>query len=200
MVFGCENMPTQPPQTKYVMSWWRHQMQPFSALLALCAGNSPPGEFPAQRPVMWSFDVFFDLRLNKRLSKQSWGCWFETPPWSLRRQCNATTILAKGVRLTVAYTGPVPTPPQAKCWILNWRSAGFRTSLWEKQTTKKLGSKFRIYFKALIFILNNWKTTSFGLKMTFCWSYLFCLRVLVNIYRKTGFTLQNLSKYLPQPA
>ena len=38
-----------------------------SALLALCAG-----EFPAQRPVTRSFDVFFDLRLNKQLSKQSW--------------------------------------------------------------------------------------------------------------------------------
>ena len=37
------------------------------------------GEFPAQRPVTRSFDVFFDLRLNKRLSKQSWGWWFETP-------------------------------------------------------------------------------------------------------------------------
>ena len=46
------------------MSWWRHQMETFSALLALCAGNSPiSGEFPAQRPVMRSFDVFFDLSL-----------------------------------------------------------------------------------------------------------------------------------------
>ena len=32
--------------------WWRHQMETFSALLAICAGNSPvPGDFPAQRPV-----------------------------------------------------------------------------------------------------------------------------------------------------
>ena len=39
-------------------SWWRHQMETFSALLALCAGNSPvPGEFPTQRPVTRSFDV-----------------------------------------------------------------------------------------------------------------------------------------------
>ena len=43
-------------------------------------GNSPAtGEFPAQRPVTRSFDVFFDLRLNKRLSKQWCGWWFETP-------------------------------------------------------------------------------------------------------------------------
>ena len=55
-------------------------METFSTLLAICAGNSPvPGEFPAQRPVTQSFDVFFDLRLNKRLSKQSWGWWSETP-------------------------------------------------------------------------------------------------------------------------
>ena len=60
-------------------AWWRHQMETFSALLAICAGNSPvPGEFPTQRPVTRSFDVFFDLRLNTRLSKQSWGWWFET--------------------------------------------------------------------------------------------------------------------------
>ena len=55
----------------------------------LCGEFTGPGEFPAQRPVTRSFDVFFYLRLNKRLSKQSWGWWFETPPWSLWRQCNA---------------------------------------------------------------------------------------------------------------
>ena len=47
-------------------------METFSALLAICAGNSPVnGEFPTQRPVTWSFDVIFDLRLNEWLSKQS---------------------------------------------------------------------------------------------------------------------------------
>ena len=64
-------------------------METFSALLALCAGNSLViGDFPAQRPVTWSFDVFFDLHPNKRLSKQSWGWWFETPSHSLSRHCN----------------------------------------------------------------------------------------------------------------
>ena len=34
---SCQNM---------VISWWRHKMETFSALLALCAGNSPvTGEF-----------------------------------------------------------------------------------------------------------------------------------------------------------
>ena len=73
--------------------WWRHQMEIFSALLAICAGNSPvSGEFPAQRPVTRSFDIFFDLRLNKRLSKQPWGWWFETPSCPLWRQCNVNSI------------------------------------------------------------------------------------------------------------
>ena len=57
--------------------WWRHQMETFSALLAICAGNSLViGEFPIQRPVTQSFDVFFDLALNKPLSKQSRSWWF----------------------------------------------------------------------------------------------------------------------------
>ena len=54
----------------------------------LCGEFTGPGEVPTQRPVTRSFDVFFDLRLNKRLSKQPWGWWFETPSWSLWRQCN----------------------------------------------------------------------------------------------------------------
>ena len=63
------------------VSWWRHQMETFSALLAICAGNSPvSGQFPAQRPVTRSFDIFLDLSLNKRLSKQSWGWWFAIAP------------------------------------------------------------------------------------------------------------------------
>ena len=47
-------------------------METVSALLALCVGNLPvTGEFPSQRPVTWSFDVFFDLRRNKRLSNNN---------------------------------------------------------------------------------------------------------------------------------
>ena len=73
-------------------TWWRHQMETFSAILAIFAGNSPVlGEIPAQRPVTRSLDVFFDLRLNKRLSKQSWGWWFETPSrplWCHRNESN----------------------------------------------------------------------------------------------------------------
>ena len=75
------------------LSWWRYQKETFAALLALCAGNSPvTGEFPAQRPVTRNFDVFFDLRLNKRLSKQSWGSWFETTSRPLWRHSNVNDL------------------------------------------------------------------------------------------------------------
>ena len=86
-------MPGSPNFTKFLdclhttavwgyssFTWWRHQMETFTEFLAIYAGNSPvPGEFPTQRPVKRNFDVYFDLRPNKWLSKQSWGWWFETP-------------------------------------------------------------------------------------------------------------------------
>ena len=61
--------------------WWFHQIEPFSALLALC-----DRWIPSQKSVTRSFDILFDLRLNKWLSKQSWGWWFETRH---RAHCNA---------------------------------------------------------------------------------------------------------------
>ena len=57
----------------------------------LCGEFTGSGKFPTQRPVTRSFDVFFDLRLNKRLSKQPWDWWFETPSWSLWRHCNVNS-------------------------------------------------------------------------------------------------------------
>ena len=53
------------------------------------------GELPAQRPVTRSFDVYFDLRLNKRLSKQSRGWWFETLSGPLGRHYNVKHIYTK---------------------------------------------------------------------------------------------------------
>ena len=81
----------------FPVSWWRHQVGTFSALLAICAGNSPvPGEFPTQRPVTRSFDVYLDLSRDKRLSKQLWGWWFETlwpPLWRHRNVFVNTQLL-----------------------------------------------------------------------------------------------------------
>ena len=76
--------------SKYIhFTWWGHQIEAISALLPICAVNSPvTGEFPVQRPVTRSFDVFCDLRLNGRLSKQWWSWWFETPSRPLWRHSN----------------------------------------------------------------------------------------------------------------
>ena len=109
-------------------TWWRHQMETFSALQALCGWNSPvTGEFPAQSPVTRSFDVFFDLCLNKRLSKQSWRCWFETPSRSLWRHSNeiialwhswyALTSLRHHDACRCLGVKRVPDRMQTSCWL-----------------------------------------------------------------------------------
>ena len=73
----------------FFCSWWHHEMETFFALLAISAGNSPvTGEFPAQRPMTRSFNVFFGLRLNIRLSEQPRGWWFETQSRPLWCHCN----------------------------------------------------------------------------------------------------------------
>ena len=96
-----------------VRTWWRHQIETFSALLALWARNSSvTGEFPAQRPVKQSFDAFFALRLDKRLSKQSWGWWFGTPSPPLWRNCNDIFFLAN-----TFHSAP---PTNVSCWPDGW--------------------------------------------------------------------------------
>ena len=77
------------------MTWWRHQMEIFSASLALCAWGKPPvtDGIPPQRRVTRSFDVFFDLCPNKRLRKQSRHWWFETPSRPLWRHRNERAIV-----------------------------------------------------------------------------------------------------------
>ena len=78
----------KPPSTGRLSCQWsvaqQRDSRPATALLAICAGNSPVTvEFPAQRPVTQSYDVFCDLRLNKRLRKQSHAPgkpWTFSPP------------------------------------------------------------------------------------------------------------------------
>ena len=105
-------------------------MEMFSALLALCAVNSPvPGEFPSQRPVTRSLDVFFDMCLNKQLSKQLWGWWFETPSRSLWRHCQG--LVKSGPQIwpqltvcvfTIILLVCIIVKPWKICWTmgLNW--------------------------------------------------------------------------------
>ena len=72
-----------------------------------CVTGQLCGEFtgpqwipPAQRPVTRSFDVFFDLRLNKRLSKQTWAWWFEMLSRPLWHHCNGIGRCIDNVYLT----------------------------------------------------------------------------------------------------
>ena len=119
------------------ISWWRHQMETFSALLAICAGNSPvPGEFPAQRPVTRSFAVFCDLRRNKRLSKQWWGWWFGTPSCPLWRHHDAVQMYgiycifhcnsAQTYYMFIKGNTALPYSPQSKLWYLYTQRGRYR--------------------------------------------------------------------------
>ena len=109
-------------------SWWRHRMESFSALLAICAGNSPAsGEFPTQRPVTRSFDVFCDLCLNTRLRKQSWGWWFETlsrPLWRHRNGWVDATLFHNHASWRHLKSLPDLMQPQilATMWIYNYQN------------------------------------------------------------------------------
>ena len=74
-----------------IIPLWRHQMETFSTLLPI---SPVPGEFPTQRPVTRSFDVYFDLCPNKRFCKQSLGWWFETLSPPLWRHRNANFLFS----------------------------------------------------------------------------------------------------------
>ena len=94
-----------------------------TGLMASSNGNifRVTGEFPSQRPVTRRFYVFFDLRLNKRLSKRSGRRWFETPSLSLWRQCNGGIHLTWG-----SHTWGCPRPRGRSLWSVRcsppWRS------------------------------------------------------------------------------
>ena len=92
--------------SEVLIAWHRYMMTSsngniFRVTCLLCGEFTGPGEFPGQRPVTRSLNVFFYLRLNKRLSKQWWGWWFETlsrPLWRHRNVANHTftgTVLGK---------------------------------------------------------------------------------------------------------
>ena len=130
-------------------AWWRHQMETFSALLVICAGNSPvPGEFPAQRPVTRSFDVFFDLRLNKRLSKQSWGWWFETlsPPLWRHRHGQANITNSK------LHLSLWSNPTQTRTTNQSWKNVQLPTTdlAYQKRTNQKAFSLDNLVFHSII--------------------------------------------------
>ena len=115
-------LPMVRTATRKNMAWWRHQMETFSALLALCEGKPPvTGGFPSQRPATGSFNIFFHLRLTKRLSKQH-GTWnmekrgallFFVVTWWRHQMETLSALLALSAR-----NSPVNSPHKSQ-----WRAA-----------------------------------------------------------------------------
>ena len=75
---------------RFRRTWWRHEMETFSALLALCEGNPPvTGGFPSQRPITQRFDFsLICARTNGWANNRDDWMWLETPSRSLCRHCN----------------------------------------------------------------------------------------------------------------
>ena len=137
-------------------------METFSALLVLCAGNSPvTGEFPTQGTVTRSFDVFFEW-----LSKQSWGWWFETPSRPLWRHCNGllTSWHGNAFRITGPYVEGIHPP--AHGGFLSQRA--IHAELWCLFITLKPGQNGRHFtggaFKCLFLDENIWISINILLK------------------------------------
>ena len=124
-----------------------------SPLMALCVGNSPvTGEFPSQRPVTRSFDALFDLHLlNKRLSKQTWGWWFETPSCSLWRHCNGNSDCH-------IHMNPVPIYPKIVFISFSW------SATWSRNLRE--GTVFQLIINLIIFLVLEYS----GM----LWSILYC--------------------------
>ena len=88
---------------KTTSPWWRHLMETFAALLTICAGNSlVTGEFPSQRPVTRSFDIFFDLCL-KQIVEQT----METP------------VIWDASALIMTSEWWLPEPPMIRHWRIH---------------------------------------------------------------------------------
>ena len=96
-------------------SWWHHQMETFPLYWPFVRGIHQSGEVPAQRPVMRSFDVFFDLCLNKRLNKQLRGWWFEMISGPLWCHYNDISVV---IALVVNVSPLLHTFPET--WGMTW--------------------------------------------------------------------------------
>ena len=103
-------------------------METFSSLLSLCEGNPPvTGGFPSQRPVTWSFEFFFDLRLNKRLSKHPRRWWFKAPSCLLWRHCNGHIPYIRKIELKLNCLSNVDHGIELMC-VLRYPYAAYNPS------------------------------------------------------------------------
>ena len=86
----CAERCSSVPQAycRCTCTWWRHQMEIFPRYWPFIRGTHPPMDSPHKWPVTRSIAVFFDLCMNKQLSKQSRRRRFGAPSRSLWRHCN----------------------------------------------------------------------------------------------------------------
>ena len=154
--------------------WWRHQTESFSALLACCVGNSQvTGEFPTQRPVTWSFDVFFDLRLNRGLSKQSWGWWFEMPSQSF--WCHSNDTQQKTMKCIYSFTEKSSCQNNKTHYasevtnIWKWPFGFFFFILFKFIEVHEMSSKMIYFFTGILYQSNLQKGSGFCSNIQFSW-------------------------------
>ena len=80
---------------------WKHSLHYWPFVRGI---HQSPVISPHKGQWCGSLMFFFDLRLNKRLSKQSWGWWFEMPLWSLWRHIGSDNGLLPGRHLAITWT------------------------------------------------------------------------------------------------
>ena len=107
--YAGDDIQWDKPGIRAGLIWKMHDMMTssngniFRVTAPLCGEFPVTGEFPSQRPVTRSFGVFYDLRLNIRLSKQSWGWWFETPSRPLWRHSNENRMFSSREPMSGVY-------------------------------------------------------------------------------------------------
>ena len=99
------------------LTWWRHQIETYSALLAICAGNSPVSPVNSPHKGQWrgALMFFFDLRISTRLNKHSWGWWLETPSrpsWRHRNKLVIFKLISRLDILSISYEIALKRKPQ----------------------------------------------------------------------------------------
>ena len=145
---------------------WKH----FFALLAFCAGKSPvTDEFSGQRLVVRTFDVFFNLRLNKRLAKQSWGWWSETPSMALIR---------------TSFKWPHRFENNDTFYRVHWQSLFINQEMFTK-------CMMRDTRPSKMEIKNTWYKCLWNLDISKACVYFYCNHVRLILWRKGSITKTN---------
>ena len=191
------------PVSAPLLPWWRHQMKTTSALVAFCAGNSSvTGKKATDK--LW---CFFDLRLNRQLSKQCRHWWYETLPRSLWCHCSAslchqffderiylqyiqprtrqidifsTRIIIKTTSLGILFNQNPRRHSKQKPWV-RWTKGFCLGDLWGGSGWTEYRPSVFFYFHPVFFIfMGNYSCFQIAIYLRFFTSSLLCLNVHLN--------------------